>query len=84
MRAHYTVLSEGIVVGETCSGALSPSLGEGIAMAYLPQQLSVAGTPLEIEVRGRRYPASVTTLPFYKKQSEPSFPKKSGSLKKRI
>jgi aminomethyltransferase len=67
MRAHYAVLSDGIVVGETCSGALSPSLGEGIAMAYLPQQLSVAGTPLEIEVRGRRYPASVTTLPFYKK-----------------
>jgi aminomethyltransferase len=67
MRAHYAVLSDGSAVGETCSGALSPSLGEGIAMAYLPQQLSVAGTPLEIEVRGRRYPASVTTLPFYKK-----------------
>ena len=67
MRSHYTVLSEDAVVGETCSGALSPSLGEGIAMAYLPPALAAVGTPLEIEVRGRRYPAKVTTLPFYKK-----------------
>jgi len=67
LRAHYPVLSEGKVVGETSSGALSPTLGEGIAMAYLPVALSVPATSLEIEVRGRRYPAIVTTLPFYKK-----------------
>lgn len=67
MRSHYSVISEDSVVGETCSGALSPSLGEGIAVAYLPVALSIPGTQLEIEVRGRRYPASVTTLPFYKK-----------------
>ncbi len=67
LRSHYPVLAEGIAVGETCSGALSPSLGEGIAMAYLPPALHAPGTSLEIEVRGRRYPATVTTLPFYKK-----------------
>jgi len=67
LRSHYPVLSDGIAVGETCSGALSPSLGEGIAMAYLPPALSVPGTTVEIEVRGRRYSATVVTLPFYKK-----------------
>ena len=67
MRSHYVVLSGGEAVGETCSGALSPSMGKGIAMAYLPTALSIPGTALEIEVRGRRYPATVTTLPFYKK-----------------
>ena len=67
LRSHYSVLSQGLSVGETCSGALSPSLGEGIALAYLPPALQVPGTPLEIEVRGRRYPANVVTLPFYKK-----------------
>lgn len=67
LRAHYPVLSGGTPVGETCSGALSPSLGEGIAMAYLPESLGTPGTPLEIEVRGRRHPATVATLPFYKK-----------------
>jgi aminomethyltransferase len=69
LRSHYPVLSGGEVVGETCSGALSPSLGEGIAMAYLPVALASPGTSLEIEVRGRRYAAIVTKLPFYKKPS---------------
>ena len=67
LRSHYPVLSEGVVVGETCSGALSPSLGEGIAMAYLPPSFNAPGTALEIEVRGRRYPANVDILPFYNK-----------------
>lgn len=67
LRSHYPILSNGVPVGETCSGALSPSLGEGIAMAYLPPTLSAPGPSIEIEVRGRRYPASVAILPFYKK-----------------
>jgi aminomethyltransferase len=36
-------------------------------MAYLPPSYAVPGTPVEIEVRGRRYAATITTLPFYKK-----------------
>ena len=69
LRSHYSVFSGDAVVGETCSGALSPSQGEGIAMAYLPPSLAVPGTGIEIEVRGRRYAATVVTLPFYKKQA---------------
>jgi aminomethyltransferase len=69
LRSHYPVLADGVAVGETCSGALSPSLGEGIAMAYLPEVCRIPGTQLEIEVRGRRYAASIATLPFYKKPS---------------
>jgi aminomethyltransferase len=42
-------------------------MGEGIAMAYLPPAFSAPGTAVEIEVRGRRYAATITTLPFYKK-----------------
>jgi aminomethyltransferase len=67
LRSHYPVISGGLPIGETCSGALSPSLGEGIAMAYLPPAFSAPGTAVEIEVRGRRYAATITTLPFYKK-----------------
>jgi aminomethyltransferase len=69
LRSHYPVLAEKSVVGETSSGALSPSLGEGIALAYLPLSLSIPGTLLEIEVRGRYYPATVVTLPFYRKSA---------------
>jgi aminomethyltransferase len=67
LRPHYPVYSGGEAVGETSSGALSPSLGEGIALAYLPQSLGVPGTRLEIGVRSSRYPATVVTLPFHRK-----------------
>ncbi len=68
-RAHYPVLSGGTVVGELCSGGVSPSLGCGIGMAYLPPALAVPGTPLEIEIRGKPWPAEVVKKPFYRRPS---------------
>ena len=66
-RAHYKVVSEdGEELGELGSGVLSPTLGKGIAMAYLPIALAKVGTPVWIEVRGRRFPAKVVKKPFYK------------------
>ena len=67
LRAHYAVYGDDQLLGETTSGAFSPSLSEGIALAYLPIKFISPGTPVEIEVRGRRFKAKVTTLPFYKK-----------------
>jgi aminomethyltransferase len=64
IRPHYPVCSGDAVVSETSSGALSPTLGHGIAMAYLPPDLARVGTVLEIEVRGKRYKASVVKKPF--------------------
>jgi aminomethyltransferase len=64
MRPHYPVIAGGEVVAETSSGALSPSLGHGIAMAYLPSALAKVGQMLEIEVRGKRYAANVAKKPF--------------------
>lgn len=65
IRPHYPVLAEGAKVAETTSGALSPSLGCGIAMAYLPFALAKPGQALEIEIRGRPYRAVVVKKPFY-------------------
>jgi aminomethyltransferase len=56
-------------VGTLTSGALSPTLGHPIAMAYVDAELSAVGTPLFIDVRGKRIPASVVSLPFYKRES---------------
>ena len=58
---------DGVRVGTLASGTLSPSLGVGIGLAYLPRTLAKLGTSLEIEVRGRRVPAVVIKKPFYKK-----------------
>ncbi|MET0990072.1 MAG: glycine cleavage system aminomethyltransferase GcvT [Glaciihabitans sp.] len=56
-------------VGTLTSGALSPTLGHPIAMAYVDADLSAVGTPLFIDVRGKRIPATVVSLPFYKRES---------------
>ena len=67
-RPHYPVLSaDGEVLGELSSGVLSPTLGIGIAMAYLPAAHSKPGTPLQIDVRGRKFAAKTVKKPFLKK-----------------
>ena len=64
-RAHYPVLADGQPVGETTSGALSPSLNEGIAMAYLPPALAKPGQAVPIDIRGRHFAAVVEKKPFF-------------------
>ncbi|WP_341998392.1 glycine cleavage system aminomethyltransferase GcvT [Microbacterium sp. LWH7-1.2] len=54
-------------VGEITSGALSPTLGHPIAMAFVSPAVSAPGTELFIDVRGTRIPATVTELPFYRR-----------------
>lgn len=68
-RAHYPVLVDGQLVGETTSGARSPSLGEGIALAYLPPDLAKPGQVVEIDIRGRPFAAVVEKKPFYRPSS---------------
>jgi aminomethyltransferase len=55
--------------GEVTSGTLSPSLNEGIGMAYVPIEKSEAGTTLEIDVRGRTRSAQVRSKPLYSKEN---------------
>jgi aminomethyltransferase len=66
VRAHYPIVVNGEKVGETSSGALSPTLGCAIALGYLPFPLAKVGQDLEIEVRRRRYRACIVKKPFYK------------------
>ena len=70
-RADYSVyrsadatLADGVIT----SGALSPTLGHPIAMAYVAPGLARLGTEVFVDVRGTRIPATVTALPFYKRQ----------------
>lgn len=53
--------------GVVTSGALSPSLGHPIAMALVEPALAEPGTALAIRIRDTLLPASVVTLPFYRK-----------------
>ena len=57
---------DGQELGRLTSGTLSPSVGVGIGMAYLPCDIAQVGTAVSVEVRGRMIPAEVSKKPFYK------------------
>jgi aminomethyltransferase len=65
-RSHYGVWKDGAQIGETCSGGLSPTLGAGIGLAYLPVEFAKPGTAIEIDIRGRRFPAQVEKKPLHR------------------
>ena len=69
IRPHYPVWIDDEPLTETTSGALSPSLGEGIALAYLPSGYAKPGQEVEIEVRGKRFRACVRKKPLYQKET---------------
>ena len=67
-RAGYTVVTpDGAAVGEVTSGALSPTLGHPVALAFVSPAHADPGTELAIDVRGTAIPATVTALPFYRR-----------------
>jgi glycine cleavage system T protein (aminomethyltransferase) len=55
--------------GEVTSGTMSPCLGIGIGMAYVPAERAEPGTALEIDVRGKARTAEVRSKPLYSKES---------------
>jgi aminomethyltransferase len=64
-RPGYPIRVNGEPAGEVTSGIASPSLGEGIGMAYLPVAAAKPGTEIEIVIRERPVPAEVVRPPFY-------------------
>ncbi|RZS65744.1 aminomethyltransferase [Agromyces ramosus] len=70
-RADYEVYdgegADAARVGIVTSGALSPTLGHPVAMAFVAPAAAELGRELYVDVRGTRVPASVVALPFYKR-----------------
>lgn len=66
-RPGYEICKDGKKVGHVTSGTMSPSLGIGIAMAYLEADLCEIGTEVDIIIRAKAVRAKVTKAPFYKK-----------------
>jgi aminomethyltransferase len=54
-------------VGVVTSGALSPTLGVPVAMAYVDRD--AVAEPLTIDVRGTRLPVTSVPLPFYSRKA---------------
>jgi len=69
-RAEYEIYLPGDSepIGSVTSGALSPTLGYPVAMAFLDGKLELeVGAKLEADVRGTRISYEVVKLPFYKR-----------------
>lgn len=64
-RPGYDVVAEGRDVGTVTSGTVSPSVGVGIAMAWVPAGLSEPGAGLGVRIRDAVVPAVVQRPPFY-------------------
>lgn len=68
-RAGYAIVADDdSVLGEITSGALSPTLGHPIAMAFIDPSSADEGTTVNLDVRGKKIPATVTALPFYRRK----------------
>ena len=68
-RAGATVWSGDGVIGRVTSGTWSPYLEQSIAMALVGAGHSVAGEPVEVEVReAKKERAAVRGLPFYRRR----------------
>ncbi|EFA68988.1 glycine cleavage system aminomethyltransferase GcvT [Cylindrospermopsis raciborskii] len=68
-RHGYSLLSSGKIIGQVTSGTLSPTLNYPIALAYVTAELANIKQQIEVDIRGKTYPAQVVKRPFYKSQN---------------
>ncbi|MDX1270407.1 glycine cleavage system aminomethyltransferase GcvT [Bizionia paragorgiae] len=66
-RHDYEIVdAEGNAIGIVTSGTMSPSLGKGIGLGYVPTEVSAVGTKIFIQIRKKAIPATIVKPPFYK------------------
>src|SRR2546425_7556111 len=66
-RHGYPVWRDRAPVGTVTRGTRSPTLGTYIGLAYVSAGAAAPGTPVAVEIRGRRVPARVVARPFYRR-----------------
>ena len=66
-RHGYDIVDgKGKTIGVVTSGTMSPSLGIGIGLGYVPTVFSTVNSKINIQIRKNAIPATVVKLPFYK------------------
>ncbi|MFH1051749.1 MAG: glycine cleavage system aminomethyltransferase GcvT [bacterium] len=63
-RHGYKIFADGKEIGVVTSGNLSPSLNKPIGMGYVAKEYMNPGSQIEIEARGKTFPAEVVKFPF--------------------
>ena len=66
-RQGYDIVEHnGNKIGRVTSGTMSPSLGKGIGLGYVPKVFADFHSKINIQIRKKAIPATVIKLPFYK------------------
>jgi len=66
-RHDYDIVDDqGQKIGIVTSGTMSPSIGKGIGLGYVPKAFSEVGSKINIQIRKKAIQATVVKLPFYK------------------
>lgn len=73
-RPHYPIYAEGVQIGEVTTGTQSPTLKRNLGLALIDSKYAALGTPLEIEIRGKKLKAEVVKTPFHKRTRAPKTP----------
>ena len=66
-REGSKVIVDSQTVGEVTSGTFSPTLQKPIAMAYVSAEVATIGLEVDVDIRGKKQPATIVALPFYKR-----------------
>jgi len=66
-RKGYDIVDgQGKTIGKVTSGTMSPSLGKGIGLGYVPNIFTEIGSKINVQIRKNAVSATVVKLPFYK------------------
>lgn len=67
-RQGANILSDGKPAGTVTSGTFSPTLGQPIALAYVPPAMIGLTKEWTVDIRGETVPATRVELPFYRRK----------------
>ena len=69
-RTGYPILRAGEEIGYVTSGTYAPTLDRHVGMGYVPPELAVPETAIEIKIRDRIAGAKTVKLPFYSREED--------------
>lgn len=69
-RHGYPVYKGDVQIGEVTTGTQSPTLKKNIGLALIDAKETELGNEVEVEIRGKRLKAAVSSTPFYKRDKK--------------
>jgi aminomethyltransferase len=67
-RSGYALYQQDQRIGGLTSGAPGPTIHKNIGMGYVEAAHAIVGHQLQVDIRGKRIPAQIVALPFYKRK----------------